>query len=496
MGNEPINILDLFSGIGGFSKGFIDAGFEIENHYFSEIDLHAIANYKYNFKHSQYVGTVEHVFRAGIERPHVITFGSPCQDFSLAGKRRGLEGDRSSLIEYAITAISHFRPDIFVWENVKGAFSSNNGEDFWAIIQAFTNIGDFRCEWQLLNTSWVLPQNRERIYLVGYSTTSGRDWGRVFPFTENDRAFEKKKISERDGFQTKHCGTIGSKFGYRQTDTYIKCKDTAGTLTGGGNSGGLHSNMTTIECIDLKSLKSTTRGGMFKENESHTLDCQSNLAIGAFRGRNPNNKSDRTTGANLVQTLEINNNGISNTLTSVQKDNVVIQLNNSTESGGQQPYQQNRIYSDAGLCTALSTDSRSPIVAANYLQLDVSGKGHKSQQDRVHFENGQMSTIPTARTETKVNVLTNEMKLRRLTEIECERLQGFPDDWTKWGLYPKGKILQKDFNNLSNEDKIARFEETQIIEIPKTQRYKMLGNAVTKDIVELIATRLKENINI
>ena len=71
----------------------------------------------------------------------------------------------------AIRLINECRPSVFIWENVKGTFSSNAGADFWAIIQAFTNIGGYRQEWQLCNTSWILPQNRERVYLVGYSTT-------------------------------------------------------------------------------------------------------------------------------------------------------------------------------------------------------------------------------------------------------------------------------------------------------------------------------------
>ena len=85
--------------------------------------------------------------------------------FSLAGKRKGMEGARSSLILEAIRLINECRPRVFIWENVKGTFSSNDGEDFAAILKAFADIGGYRLEWQLCNTSWFLPQNRERIYL-------------------------------------------------------------------------------------------------------------------------------------------------------------------------------------------------------------------------------------------------------------------------------------------------------------------------------------------
>ena len=179
-----IKLLDLFSGIGGFHKGLEQAGFEVES-YFSEIDKYAIQVYQNNFKKSKYVGSVTDVYGRNLPKIDAITFGSPCQDFSIEGKRKGMEGDRSSLISEAIRLISECRPKFFVWENVKGTFSSNNGEDFWAIIQAFANIGRYRLEWQLLNTKWFLPQNRERIYLVGYlGNGSG---GEVFPIRENKR---------------------------------------------------------------------------------------------------------------------------------------------------------------------------------------------------------------------------------------------------------------------------------------------------------------------
>lgn len=190
--------LDLFSGAGGFPEGFRRAGYTIKRHYFSEIDKHAIANYRYNFKTAEYVGSVTDVRGRDLpEQPTVITFGSPCQDFSLAGKRRGLGGERSSLIEHAIRLVTECRPDVFIWENVKGAFSSNNGADFWPIIQAFANIGGYRLEWQLLNTAWFLPQHRERIYLIGHlGTGGGRD---VFPFGET--------IGETDG-QNRFAGWV------------------------------------------------------------------------------------------------------------------------------------------------------------------------------------------------------------------------------------------------------------------------------------------------
>nr|DAD65209.1 MAG TPA: Cytosine specific methyltransferase [Siphoviridae sp. ctD4R19] len=309
-----MKIIDLFSGIGGFSLGFKRAGYHFTEHYFSEIDKHAIANYKYNFPNAKYIGDITSIHGGDFADIDIITFGSPCVDFSMAGKRKGLKGDKSSLIEYAITLVARVRPSVFIWENVKGAFSSNSGEDFTAILQAFANIGGYRLEWQLLNTKWLLPQNRERIYLVGHLAEKS-ECG-VFPIREDDFILTEKRQ------QSQICRT----------------------LTGGGHSGGLHSDMT------------------------------------------------------------------------------VIQLNPSTESNSRQPYQQNRVFDERGISPALTRHNSDYAIS----------------------------------------------RMRRLTEIECERLQGFPDDWTKWGCY-------------NGETK----------EIAKTNRYKLIGNAVTVDIVELIAKRLK-----
>lgn len=315
---KEIDILELFSGIGGFTKGFQEAGYTIKKHRFSEIDKHAIANYKYNFNDAESIGSVTDVSGSGL-RADVITFGSPCQDFSLAGKRAGMGGARSSLITEAIRLISEIRPAVFIWENVKGTFSSNDGADFWAIIAAFANIGGYRLEWQLLNTSWFLPQNRERIYLVGHAT--GRSEPGVFPFGENDFLANQTFSQKRD--RTKTANTISS--------------------------------------------------------AEYKLNCETNY--------------------------------------------VKVQ----------------------------------PVLTPD--------RQEKRQNGRRFKEDGEPAFTLGCQDIHGVKIGTN---IRRLTEIECERLQGFPDDWTKFGNY--GGVIK---------------------EIPKTQRYKLCGNAVTVAVVKAIAERLK-----
>ena len=211
-----MKIIDLFSGIGGFTLGFQRAGYQFTEHYFSEIDKHAIANYKHNFPHAKYIGDITSIHGGDFTVIDIITFGSPCVDFSLAGRRAGLKGAKSSLIKKAIALIAHVRPSIFIWENVKGVFSSNSGADFWAILKEFTNIGCYRIEWQLLNSSWVQAQNRERIFLIGH--LAGRSEPRVFPFTEDDFL---SKSGEKSKSQTPISGTLKANGNLNQDDTYI-----------------------------------------------------------------------------------------------------------------------------------------------------------------------------------------------------------------------------------------------------------------------------------
>ena len=251
---QEINLLDLFSGIGGFHKGLEQAGFKIGWNGFSDIDKYANAVYQYQNKDAISLGSVTDIQGKNLPRVDAITFGSPCQDFSIAGRRSGLEGDRSSLISEAIRLIDECRPRFFIWENVKGTFSSNNGEDFWAIIQAFINIGGYRLEWQLLNTSWFLPQNRERIYLVGcLGKGSGQ---KIFPIGKNGKGNNEVKLSAKQtNQQRKALQNSNSRGGcsvFRGQSTYVKVHTTqprSGNPEKGG-TGPLSRNDGNTYCLD------------------------------------------------------------------------------------------------------------------------------------------------------------------------------------------------------------------------------------------------------
>lgn len=419
---KKINHLDLFSGIGGFHLGFERAGFKI-NSFFSEIDKHAIAVYKHKFPKSTYVGSVTNVRGGDLPRIDLITFGSPCQDFSLAGKRKGMEGERSSLILEAIRLIGECRPRVFVWENVKGTFSSNSGEDFAAILQEFANIGGYRLEWQLLNTSWFLPQNRERIYLVGYFTTPKRGWRGVFPITTNNRQaveLQGQRVPANTILQRYTATANGTYIGQREFTSQAVVEPMIGIGIYGNNKETQYQKEIT-KALALKASNQTNprSGGTTLVGEP---------IIVAQQGRY---NEDGTTS----QQLEPNKNGTTNTLTEVQKDNMVVQPNYKYEAVNE-------------------------LVRKNNLtEGEVKGLDFYNQSVR--------NVIPTL-TDPKHNSqgLFDGYRIRRLTPIECERLQGFPDDHTSLGNY-----------------------DGEVKPMSNTQRYKQCGNAVTVDVVEAVAKK-------
>jgi DNA (cytosine-5)-methyltransferase 1 len=186
--------LDLFSGIGGFHRGFEEASWEFDWVGFSEIDKYAKETYSKHFPQAVDLGDVRTINIDSIPNEiTVCTFGFPCQDLSIAGKRRGLEASRSSLFFDAMQVIRAKRPKYIIFENVKGLFSSNEGRDFAVILNEIANAG-YDGQWQLLNTRWFLPQNRERIYFVGHIRGECRP--KVFPVERTNRKDKSVFIDE------------------------------------------------------------------------------------------------------------------------------------------------------------------------------------------------------------------------------------------------------------------------------------------------------------
>ena len=230
MKNE-LTLASLFDGSGGFPLGGILAG--ITPMWASEIEPFAVRITTKRLPQMKHYGDVSSLNGAELPPVNIITFGSPCQDMSIAGKRSGLDGSRSSLFYEAVRIIKEMRcatdgryPRFAVWENVPGAFSSNKGEDFRAVLESlcrikdetvsvprsekWTNAGEiladgFSLAWRVLDAQyWGVPQRRKRIYLVadfdsecagkilfeseglsGYSAEGFKAWQRTAAATES-----------------------------------------------------------------------------------------------------------------------------------------------------------------------------------------------------------------------------------------------------------------------------------------------------------------------
>lgn len=232
-----MTFFDLFAGVGGFRRGLELAGHKCVG--FCEWDKFATASYtsmhciteeqraylaKLDLKQRQkeilkeeyrngefYSNDVRLIGRGNVPRADIWTFGAPCQDFSIAGHRKGLEGDRSSLVREVFRAISELeeadKPEWLIYENVKGMLSSNRGYDFAAILLEMEQLG-YDIQWEVFNTkNFGIPQNRERVYTVGHFGKRGGKY-QIFPLQTADAETDIpvagipiKIIAHRDGYR-------------------------------------------------------------------------------------------------------------------------------------------------------------------------------------------------------------------------------------------------------------------------------------------------------
>lgn len=225
----------LFDGSGGFPLGGLISG--ITPVWASEIEPFPIRVTTKRLPFIKHYGDISTMDGSKIEPVDIITFGSPCQDLSIAGKRDGLDGKRSSLFYEAIRIVKEMRcatdgkkPRYIVWENVLGAFSSNKGEDFRCVLegichikdetlsvpkidkwkQAGTIVGDhFSLAWRVLDAQyWGVPQRRKRIFLV--ADFAGGGAGEILFKSEGLSGYSKKSIRSWQGTASNFADSIGA----------------------------------------------------------------------------------------------------------------------------------------------------------------------------------------------------------------------------------------------------------------------------------------------
>ena len=223
-----MTFIDLFAGIGGFRRGMEMAGHKCLG--FCEFDKFAVASYtvmhlmtdedreyiktlpfnkrlkealKEEYRHGEWYSSDIRRLRADdIPGADVWCFGFPCQDISVAGKQKGLAGNRSGLFHTVIKLLQDTeeenRPSVLFIENVKNLLSVNRGFDFLSVLIALDEAG-YDAEWQVINSADYVPQNREGIFVIGH--LRGRSGREVFSVEIADRKNSVSISGHRDGYR-------------------------------------------------------------------------------------------------------------------------------------------------------------------------------------------------------------------------------------------------------------------------------------------------------
>jgi len=421
-----MNVLSLFDGMSCGQIALIELGVKIDKYYASEIDKFAIKQTQLNFPDTIQLGSVTEWRTWNIDWSSInlICAGSPCQGFSFAGKQLAFDDPRSKLFFVFVEILNHckkFNPDVkFLLENV------DMGKDHLRIISEYVGIFPTK-----INSALVSAQNRERWYWTNIRTKQVGLFDELYtdiPQPEDkgillrDILQPENEIDKKYYLSTVAMDRIRRKtYSNPQVNPYktgtLDTKNNSGQLSvnsgttlisGRGSNGSIKINnsgkseplSSRNDCAWDMALK-VDKNGVPKSNQNkadsltiggHGCGNHSDMDIicVASRGRNPENPSDRRTGIPTEQRLEPNMNNKTNTLTSVAKDNLIL--------------------------------------TKNYTQWDVSGKGYKSQQDRAFYEDTKHGTLSSS--ENKTGFFENGT-LRRLTPIECARLQTIPD-WNRW----------------------------------------------------------------
>lgn len=427
---DKFTLCSLFDGSGGFPLAASFYGIEATTA--SEIEPYPIAVTRSRFPNMVHLGDIRSINGADIPPADIISFGSPCQDLSVAGKRAGLKheekGDgettRSGLFIEAIRIIKEMReatdgryPAFALWENVPGAFTSNRGRDFEAVLDEFIQIvepgaevppaykgrwptadlylgGGWSLSYRTLDAQyWGVPQRRRRIYLI-------MDF-------RGERAGEV--LFKRDGLR-----------GYPQES------DEKGKATPGDTGDG------------------TKRTGKAIGLESHPVDSRIRISDGILQTLTANMKKDGKNGPLIMDNgfIPLENHG-NDSRVKIEKSGTIQSLTSRMGTGGGNtpmvavPFQKKRhaksredfeTWEESDKTGTLNTFDTGDKRTTTVITLQGSGidRDDKNGCSGRGFREDISYTLNTI---DRHSVLDNKYRVRRLTPLECCRLQGFPDGW-------------------------------------------------------------------
>lgn len=462
-----LKVLSLFSGIGAFEVALNELNIEWELDHYCEIDKFACQSYNqiHGTTDEDNLKDVTNIDYSKIGDIDLVTYGFPCQDISLAGNQKGFfdeEGNltRSGLFFNAADVIRHTKPKFAIFENVKNLTGKKFKAEFETVLSTLDGLG-YNTYWKVLNAKdYGIPQNRERVF--GISIRKDIDHGYTFPLpielTLRLKDMLEKQVEEKYYLSQDKVDNFSKKFdetplinkpsikelGFikksengkqHQSNTVYGIDGLARTLTAVDYKSPLHIVEPKIEqvgSIDLGNNESNNRV-YSPDGLSPTLNTMQGghrqpkiiePMICASRGRNPDNPSSRKSGEPTEQRIEVNTKGLANTLTTVQKDNLVLEpkvvggIGEKKSNGGKQWYQQDRVYD-------------------NEIAISVT-------------------------TSFNPNYVDNNLRIRKLTPLECWRLMGFDDGY----FYKASKVNSN------------------------TQLYKQAGNSIVVDVLKAIFEKL------
>lgn len=378
---ESLKFLDLFAGVGGFRLGMEEAGHKCVGHV--EWDKFARKSYEAIFEtEGDYTENDIRAVRADeLPRANVWCFGFPCQDISTNGSQEGFDGERSSLF-YAVTKLirdlkKENKPEYLFIENVKNLLSVNGEFDFLRLQIELDEIG-YNIEWDVLNSKhFGVPQNRERIFVVGHLRTASTR--KVFPLTRKGESVDREQPKHT---RERTFGIDGLMGALSATDYKIPKQ----ILIGNTNPSGRGMNGNVFDSEGVAPTITTNKGeGAKIAIPVLTAQDRHGVVVGNIQSKGFKNNGNIYSAEGIAPTVTTRNNGDQG-----------IKIKEATKLGHAE---------------ALPGDS-----------VNISHPKSKTRRGRVGKQ-----IANTLLTGEEQAVITDNFRIRKLTPRECWRLQGFPD---------------------------------------------------------------------
>jgi DNA (cytosine-5)-methyltransferase 1 len=408
----------LFAGVGGYDLGFEMARYECK--FQVEWDKHCRSVLDYNWPDVPKWGDIRNVDGRFLPPVDVIIFGSPCQDLSVAGKRAGLEGERSGLFHEAVRIIKEMRdatngtfPRWTVWENVAGALSSNNGRDFATVLNEMAKAGACLQEYSLLDAAkFGIPQRRRRVFLVSCfdPATAERCPDPLLPVRESLPGDTKKGKPKGQSASSQATDSVGTSF---TPSSFANYTEGIGTLrSNGGDLGGGSETLIAEPYVKSRRAQSAT-------DDETWVPGEVNPTLNSF------DVGDTRATTAIVEPMLIDGTRVNDV----------------------------RVYEPPvqTLKERMGTGGNNVPMLAFDTQFGSNANVFEDQS-------------PTLKSSQQPPSVTQAMKVRRLTPLECERLMGWPDDHTK---YTADGTIQAD-----------------------TNRYRQIGNGVASPVARWVAQQI------